>query len=88
MKLLEQSFSRATQTAAERAIESLSRSDGPSARSEVDAVHETGFDGFADAVHVAASQLEDEGTLTATTWNLLADAAGSLRDMVEAYRTA
>lgn len=74
--------------AAERAIESLTRGDGSSARAEVDAIHEPGFEGFADAVHFAATQVEEEGMMTGSTWNLLSDTAGSMRSMVESYRTA
>jgi hypothetical protein len=46
------------------------------------------FGALADAVHLAAAQLESTGELTDATWNTLADAVGPgpLQGLVEAAR--
>jgi hypothetical protein len=46
------------------------------------------FGALADAVHLAASELEQSGEITASTWNALADAVGPgpLQGLVEANR--
>lgn len=46
------------------------------------------FSALADAVHLAASQLESDGELNEATWNTLADAVGPgpLQGLVESLR--
>lgn len=79
-------------SAAERAIEALRRRDAAGARMAVAAAVErdgTGtFGRLADAVYLAASELESEGEIGESTWNHLADAVGPgpLQDLVEAAR--
>lgn len=48
------------------------------------------FAAFADAVHLAATQLEEEGHLPGPTWDFLADAVGpgALQGLVEALRNS
>jgi hypothetical protein len=81
-------------TAAERAIEALGRGDASAARSAVDTAVEKDqvglFAALADAVHLAATQLEADGALTGATWDLLADAVGPgpLQGLVESVRSA
>jgi hypothetical protein len=79
-------------TAAERAIEALGRRDAAAARMAVATAVERDqvglFGALADAVHLAASELEQSGEITASTWNALADAVGPgpLQGLVEANR--
>jgi hypothetical protein len=79
-------------TAAERAIEALGRSDPAGARMAMATAVERDqaglFGALADAVQLAAAQLEEEGKLTEATWNTLADAVGPgpLQGLVEAAR--
>ncbi len=80
-------------TAAERAIEALGRRDPAGARMAVAAAIErdqTGmFAQLADAVYLAATELEEEGEIGEATWNQLADAVGPgpLQAMVEQMRS-
>ncbi len=80
-------------TAAERAIEALGRRDPAGARMAVATAVEKdqvgAFAQLADAVYLAASQLEADEEITASTWNQLADAVGPgpLQAMVEQYRS-
>jgi len=79
-------------TAAERAIEALGRKDPGGARSAVAtavARDQVGlFSALADAVHLAATELERNGELSEATWNTLADAVGPgpLQGLVESVR--
>ncbi len=79
-------------TAAERAIEALGRKDPGGARSAVATAVEKDqvglFGALADAVHLAATELEQNGELTEATWNTLADAVGPgpLQGLVESLR--
>ncbi|HJR86869.1 MAG TPA: hypothetical protein VJ930_04375 [Acidimicrobiia bacterium] len=81
-------------TAAERAIEALGRGDAAAARSAVDTAVEKDqvglFAALADAVHLAATQLDEDGALTGATWDFLADAVGPgpLQGLVESVRSA
>lgn len=78
--------------AAERAIEALGRKDPAAARMAISTAVDRDqvglFTALADAVHLAASQLESKGELTDATWNTLADAVGPgpLQGLVEAAR--
>jgi len=79
-------------TAAERALEALGRGDAAAARMAVATAIERDqiglFASMADAVYLAASQLEEDGEVSAATWNHLADAVGPgpLQALVEMYR--
>ena len=79
-------------TAAERAIEALGRKDPGGARSAVATAVERDqvglFGVLADAVHLAATELEKDGELSEATWNTLADAVGPgpLQGLVESIR--
>ncbi|MGQ0848149.1 MAG: hypothetical protein ACT4OP_03380 [Actinomycetota bacterium] len=81
-------------TAAERAIEALGRGDAVTARSAVAMAVEKdqagSFAALADAVHLAATELDQEGALTGPTWDTLADAVGPgpLQGLVESVRSA
>jgi hypothetical protein len=81
-------------TAAERAIEALGRGDPGSARSAVATAVEKDqvglFAALADAVYLAASELDKDGTLGGSTWDTLADAVGPgpLQGLVESVRTS
>lgn len=78
--------------AAERAIEALGRRDPAGARMAIATAVERDqvglFGALADAVHLAAAQLEANGELTDAAWNTLADAVGPgpLQGLVEAAR--
>jgi hypothetical protein len=79
-------------TAAERAIEALGRRDPAGARMAVAVAVERdqigAFSQLADAVYLAASQLESESEIDESTWNTLADAVGPgpLQGLVEQAR--
>ncbi len=79
-------------TAAERAIEALGRGDPAGARMAVAAAVERdqvgAFARLADAVYLAASELEEDGEIGEATWNQLADAVGPgpLQALVEQMR--
>lgn len=79
-------------TAAERSIEALGRGDGSAARMAIATAVERDqvglFSALADAVYLAASELESDGKITASTWNQVADAVGPgpLQALVEQYR--
>lgn len=85
---------RPAQQAAERAIEALGQGDAVTARSAVDIAVEKdqsgGFAALADAVHLAATELDEEGQLSGPTWDFLADAVGPgpLQSLVESLRTS
>ena len=78
--------------AAERAIEALGRKDPGAARSAVATAVERDqvglFGALADAVDLAATELEKEGGLSEATWNVLVDAVGPgpLQGLVESIR--
>lgn len=78
--------------AAEQAIEALGRRDPSGARMAVAVTVERDqmgmFSRFADAVYLAASELEHDGELSSSTWNHLADAVGPgpLQGLVEQAR--
>lgn len=80
------------QTWAREAIEALGRRDPGGARGAVATAierDESGMlDRLADAVYLAASQLEEDDEIPAATWNQLADAVGpgALQALVEQYR--
>ncbi|HKX74125.1 MAG TPA: hypothetical protein VJR05_01940 [Acidimicrobiia bacterium] len=79
-------------TAAERAIEALGHKDGAGARMAIATALERDqaglFAAMADAVQLAATQLEVEGEISAAAWDMLADAVGPgpLQGLVEAVR--
>lgn len=79
-------------TAAERAIEALGRKDPGGARTAVATAVERDqvglFGALADAVHLAATELEQKGELSEATWNTLVDAVGPgpLQGLVESIR--
>lgn len=79
-------------TAAERAIEALGRKDPAGARMAISTAVERDqvglFASLADAVYLAASELEADGEITAATWNQVADAVGPgpLQALVEQFR--
>ncbi len=79
-------------TAAERAIEALGRGEPAAARSAVATAVERDqvglFARLADAVYLAASELENEGEISPATWNVVADAVGPgpLQGLVEQVR--
>jgi hypothetical protein len=79
-------------TAAERAIEALGRKDASSARMAISTALERDqvglFASMADAVYLAAAELDADGEVAASTWNQIADAVGPgpLQALVEQYR--
>ncbi len=79
-------------TAAERALEALGRKDSAGARMAIATAVERDqvglFASMADAVFMAASELEADGKISAATWNQLADAVGPgpLQALVEQFR--
>lgn len=79
-------------TAAERAIEALGRGDASAARMAIATAVERDqvglFSALADAVYLAASELESDGEIAAATWNHVADAVGPgpLQALVEQFR--
>lgn len=79
-------------TAAERAIDALGRKDPGGARTAVAIAVERdqigAFAQLADAIYLAATQLESEGEVEEPTWNTLADAVGPgpLQGLVEQVR--
>lgn len=79
-------------TAAERALEALGRKDPGAARSAVATAVERDqvglFASLADAIYLAASQLEEDQEIPESTWNQLADAVGPgpLQALVEQLR--
>ena len=79
-------------TAAERAIEALGRQDPAAARSAIATAVERDqvglFAGLADAVYLAASELEADGEISVATWDTVADAVGPgpLQGLVEQVR--
>ena len=79
-------------TAAERAIEALGRHDPSAARSAIASAVERDqvglFARLADAVYLAASELEAENEISDGTWNTVADAVGPgpLQGLVEQVR--
>lgn len=79
-------------TAAERALEALGRKDAAAARMAISTAVERDqvglFASMADAVYLAAAELDAEGRIAAATWNQLADAVGPgpLQALVEQFR--
>lgn len=79
-------------TAAERAIEALGRNDPSAARTAIATAVERDqvglFAALADAVYLAAAELETDNEIGASTWNQVADAVGPgpLQALVEQYR--
>jgi hypothetical protein len=77
-------------TAAERAIEALGRKDPSAARMAIaTAVDQVGlFASMADAVYLAAAELDADGEISAATWDQVADAVGPgpLQALVEQFR--
>jgi hypothetical protein len=79
-------------TAAERALEALGRKDPAAARMAIATALERDqvglFAAMADAVYLAASELESDGEITAATWDQVADAVGPgpLQALVEQFR--
>ncbi len=79
------------QAFAEESIRALGRRDAPAARTaiaqafEVD--HKIGH--VADAVYLACAEIEEDGGVSTSTWNTLADAVDSpvLQAEVEANRS-
>lgn len=79
------------QSFAEDAIRALGRGDVPAARTAIaqafDVDHKIGP--VADAVYLACAEIEEEGNVSTSTWNTLADAVASpsLVAEIEANRT-
>ncbi len=79
-------------TAAERALEALGRKDPSAARTAVATAMERDqiglFSSLADAVYLAATELERDEEISESTWNQLADAVGPgpLAGIVEQIR--
>lgn len=79
-------------SAAERAIEALGRGDSAAARMAVATAVERDqiglFASMADAVYLAASELDEDGGVSDATWNTVADAVGPgpLQALVEQHR--
>lgn len=77
---VEGKLQRQALTAAERAIEALGKEDAVGARMAISTAVERDqvglFTRLADAVHLAAAQLEAEGHISPSTWDQLADAVG------------
>jgi hypothetical protein len=79
-------------TAAERAVEALGRHDPAGARMAIATAVEKDqigvFAQLADAVYLAASELEADDRIGQATWNQLADAVGPgpLQALVEQFR--
>jgi predicted outer membrane protein len=79
-------------TAAEHAIEALGRGDPAGARQAVATAVERDqvgvFARLADAVHLAATELESDDVISAAAWDQLADAVGPgpLQGLVEQVR--
>ncbi len=75
---------------AEEAIRAVARDDVDGARSAVAAAYDVdhSIGPLADAIYLACSQIEEDGTVTTATWNTLADAVapGPLLAVVEANR--
>lgn len=80
-------------TFVEQAIEALGRSDGAGARMAISTAVERDrvavFGRLADAVFLAAAQLEAGDEISEATWNQLADAVGPgpLQGLVEQSRS-
>lgn len=76
---------------AEEAIRALGRRDVPVARTSIalacEADHSIGY--LADAVYLACAEIEEDGGVSGSTWNTLADAVDStdLLALVEANRS-
>jgi hypothetical protein len=79
-------------TAAERAIEALGRRDSSAARMAIATAVERDqvglFASMADAVYLAAAELDADGAISAATWDQVADAVGPgpLQALVEQFR--
>ncbi|GIU92506.1 MAG: hypothetical protein KatS3mg011_1412 [Acidimicrobiia bacterium] len=89
---MEGRLQRQALSAAERAIEALGRGDPGAARMAVATAVERdqigAFSRLADAVYLAASELEHEGRISESTWDQLTDAVspGPLVALVESVR--
>ena len=79
-------------TAAERAIEALGRKDASAARMAISTAVERDqvglFASLADAIYLAAAELDSDDEISAATWNQVADAVGPgpLQALVEQFR--
>lgn len=77
---------------ASEAIASVGRRDAPGARTAIAQACEVerSLDRLADAVYLACSELDRDGTVSDAAWNTLGDAVGSgeLLAVVEACRTS
>ncbi|HKZ25913.1 MAG TPA: hypothetical protein VJ398_09010 [Acidimicrobiia bacterium] len=79
-------------TAAERAVEALGQADIGGARTAAARAAELDqvglFGGLVVAVELAASDLESNGKIKETTWNVLADSVGPgpIAGLIEAVR--
>ena len=76
---------------AEEAIRAVGRRDVPGARIAVAQAHDIdhALGALVDAVHLACAEIEEDGLVSTSTWNGLADAvpSASLVAVVEASRT-
>ena len=76
---------------AEEAIRAVGRNDAGAARTAVSQAFEVdqGIGALADAVHLACAEIDAEGGVSTSTWNVLADAVDTpdLVAVVEASRT-
>jgi hypothetical protein len=76
---------------AEEAIRAVGRADSPAARTFISQAfeedHRIGY--LADAIYLACAEIDAEGGVSASTWNVLADAVDSadLLAVVEGSRT-
>jgi hypothetical protein len=73
---------------AEEAIRAIGRSDAPAARTLVSQAVDAdqGIGPLADVINLACAEIEDDGSVTAATWNAIADAVPELLDVVEGSR--
>jgi hypothetical protein len=75
---------------AEEAIQAIGRGDVAAARTAVNTAygHDHNLGAFVDAVYLACSEIEEDGRVSTSAWNGLADSvpSGSLRAVVESNR--
>lgn len=80
------------QAFAEEAIRAIGRLDAPLARTSITQAYDLdhSLDALADTVHLACAEIEEEGRVSTSSWNTLADAIGSgqLLGVVESSRTS
>lgn len=89
---MEDTLNHPARLAIERAIEALAERDPDDARIAItqalDSQPSASLHRLADAVHVAASEIEDNQEVSSATWDQLADtvSSGPLLELVEQMR--